>query len=167
MLILHHLTRKTHCTPASLNIVKLDFTHFESAYLRQGGRSTLWGLRMRTSSSVHQKDIIREARGAERGSVYSIWTEPRRAGSIFVRRRRWRTKRRTPPRATESLWKKKLDFWAPALLSSVSVLTVLIVLDSAFMKSGSATRSSAKQRVWATGWRDNCNVADVQLLLCC
>lgn len=36
---------------------------------------------MRASSSVHQEDIIRAARGAERGSVSRIWTGPRRAGS--------------------------------------------------------------------------------------
>lgn len=42
-----------------------------------------WVVRMRKSSSVHQSDIISAAWLAERGSVCSIWTGPRRAGRTF------------------------------------------------------------------------------------
>lgn len=105
-------------------------------YLSQGCGLRGGSRRTHAHFLLHLWDVIRAARKAELGSVGSIWTGPRLPGSPFARRRRWRTKRKerrmkTPPTATESPWKKKLDFWALALLSSVSVWQLLLyVLNS-------------------------------------
>lgn len=126
-----------------------------------------WGV-----GCTHAQIILRSSVGyykcsLESGTWFSLqYLDRSEAGRKNIWRR-WGTKRkrrRIKPQ-TESLWKKKLDFWALALLSSVSVWQLKRCVHEVLL---SLREKFTGKRVWTAGWRNSSwSVAGVQLFHCC